>query len=183
MKKRTIFLLILFSLALGLSGCGKAAQKPAPDATPESGVQQTTDSEKRIMASRFSNLAMEVDGVQKATVVVANPGTANGSGSGVLGLTSPAPEVPHANAGGLVVMAGLNLAPEAMQDGNRTNSIKEEVKARIMGSGDQISEVLVTTDPNMIKKLQDIAAGIIQGQPLQSYTQDLNELDNKIRAQ
>lgn len=182
-KKTKTFLLILLSAVLLLSGCGKAAQKPVPDTTPESGVQQTSDSEKRIMASRFSNLALQVNGVQKATVVVANPGTTNGPGSDILGQGSSTAQMPNANAGTPVVMVGVNLDPKAMQDKNRENSIKEEVKAKIIGSGAQISQVLVTTDPNMIKKLQDVAAGIIQGQPLQSYAQDINELDKNIRAQ
>jgi len=161
--KRTtaIFLCILLCAALLISGCQKAAQKPDPKSTPQ--VQQTSDSEKRVMASRFSNLATSVNGVQKATVVVSATDTVTSTGK-------------------MVVMVGLNLDSKAMQDKNREQSIKEEVKSKIMGNDNRISEVLVTTNPDMIKKLQDVAAGVIQGKPMQSLTQDINELDKNIRA-
>jgi len=197
-----------------MSGCGKTAQKPAPESTPNSGVEQTSDADKRIMASRFSNLAMNVNGVQKATVVVSstltaspqnissdpnsvpgltpannganptpNPETTNIPGSDITGISGPNGEIPDVTAGRLVVMVGLNLNAAAMQDKNQENKIKEEVKAKIMESDQKVTEVLVTTNPDMIKKLQDVAAGVIQGKPLQSYAQDINELDKGIRTQ
>lgn len=215
MKKITAMILCtLFIAVLLTSGCGKTAQKPAPDNTSESGVQQTSDSERRIMASQFSNLAMSVSGVQKATVVVSatdtqipenvssdpnqvptlvaseddrtqltDLGAGSKTGSDISGLSSPSGEIPDVTDGRLVVMAGLDLNSASMQDINRQNSIKEEVKAKIMESDSRVSEVLVTTDPDMIKKLQDIAAGVIQGKPLQSYAQDINQLDKSIRSQ
>jgi len=215
LKKITaIFLCVLLTMAVLVSGCGKTAQKPGPETSPNSGVEQTSDSEKRIMASNFSNLAMSVNGVQKATVVVsstitaspqdvtsdpnnvpnlspANNGTTNNSntgstnvpGSDISGISSPTGEIPSVTSGRLVVMVGLNLNDAAMKDKNTENKVKEDVKTKIMQSDQKVSEVLVTTNPDMIKKLQDVAAGVIQGQPLQSYAQDINELDKGIRTQ
>ena len=182
MKRTTsILLCILLCAILLISGCQKAAQKPAPKSTPQ--VQQTSDSEKRVMASRFSNLATSVNGVQKATVVVASTdpaATGNAkTGTDISGLSTPTGEI---NAGKMVVMVGLNLDSKAMQDKTREQSIKEEVKSKIKGNDNRISEVLVTTNPDMIKKLQDVAAGVIQGKPMQSFAQDINELDKNIRA-
>ena len=215
MKKiMAIILCVLLSAAVLISGCGKTAQKPVPESTPNSGVEQTSDSEKRIMASNFSNLAMGVNGVQKATVVVSgtttaspqttssdpnsvpgltpanngatttpNPDTTSTPGSDMSGISSASGEIPNVTTGRLVVMAGLTLNTAAMQDKNQENKIKEEVKTKIMQSDQRVSEVLVTTKPDMIKKLQDVAAGVIQGKPVQSYAQDLTELDKGIRAQ
>jgi hypothetical protein len=217
LKKLTaIILCILLCTAILISGCNKAAQKPvpAPGDTSNSGVQQTSDADKREMASNFSNIAMTVDGVQKATIVVSatatampqnttsnpnsvpnqspanngattapNPDPTNVPGSDTSGVSSTSGEIPDVTSGRLVVMVGLNLNAAAMKDQNQVNKIKEEVKAKIMGSDPRVSEVLVTTNPDMIKKLQDVAAGVIQGKPLQSYAQDINELDKGIRAQ
>lgn len=210
MKRTTAILLcILLCAILLISGCQKAAQKPAPKSTPQ--VQQTSDSEKRVMASRFSNLATSVNGVQKATVVVsstdsATPGNTdvgltppasqlppnapnalkpkpnNVPGSDTSGLSTPSGEIAPATTGKMVVMVGLNLDSKAMQDKTREQSIKEEVKSKIKGNDNRISDVLVTTNPDMIKKLQDVAAGVIQGKPMQSFAQDINELDKNIRA-
>jgi len=64
MQKKQVLVLGLFLAGmLIIYGCGQNAQKPAPYTNPETGAQQTT-------ASRFSTMAMEVEGVQKATVVV-----------------------------------------------------------------------------------------------------------------
>jgi hypothetical protein len=82
----------------------------------------------------------------------------------------------------MVVMVGLNLDPKVMQDKTKETSIKDEVKSKIMADNQTISEVLVTTNPDMIKKLQDVAAGVIQGKPMQSYAQDIQELDKNIRG-
>jgi hypothetical protein len=216
-KVMVIILCVLLSATVLISGCKKTAQKPMPENTSNSGVQQTSDSEKRVMASNFSNMAMGVNGVQKATVVVSsatsaspqnttsnpnsvpgltpsndgstitpnsnNSGTTGTSGTDMSGVSSPTGEIPDVTSGKLVVMAGLTLNAAAMQDKNQENKIKEEVKTKIMESDQRVSEVLITTNPDMIKKLQDVASGVIQGKPLQSYTQDLNELDKGIRAQ
>jgi hypothetical protein len=205
-----------------LSGCQKAAKKPVvPENKPDTQIQQTTDSDKRVMANRFSNLAMGVSGVQKATVVVSatqagmpentnapstsnqdmpgltptekqmppstnpnalQPNPSNVPGSDVSGLSSNSGDIPNAVASKLVVMVGLNLDPKAMQDKTKEKTIKEEVRAKIMADDGRISEVLVTNDPDMIKRLQDVAAGVIQGKPMQSYAQDIEELNKNIRG-
>ncbi len=190
MQKKAILMICVLCGLLVIIGCGQDARKPAPDTSPNSGVQQTSDAEKRVMANRFSNLAMEIDGVQKATVVVASRPDMNAGGVDPFsGLPNTGTQVDPAGvdtnpeAGNLVVMTGINLSPTVSQDTNKVNSIKEQVKTKIKADNSNVSEVLVTTNPDLIKKLQDVAAGIIQGQPVQSYTQDINELDRNLRAQ
>ncbi len=213
-KIMTIILCVLFITTVWVSGCSQNAKKPQPEDTSNSGVQQTSDADNRIMASRFSNLAMDVNGVQKATVVVssttgANPlnvssnsnsaatlnpaqsGTTttsnlsdtNQSGSELSGISSNPGAVADIDPGRLVVLAGLTLNAAAMQDKDQENKVKEEVKTKIMQSDQRVNEVLVTTNPDMLKKLQDVAEGVIQGKPLQNYAQDINELDKSIRSQ
>lgn len=191
MHKKQVFVLSLFLVGLlVICGCGQTAQKPAPDTNPETGVQQTTDAEKRTMASRFSTMVMEVEGVQKATVVVVSQPDTTGiavdplsglpnDGTGV----NPPGQTANPEQGNLVAMVGITLNQADIQNQDKVNKIKEEVKKKIMTDSNQVREVLVTTDPSLIKKLQDIAAGIIQGQPVQSYTQNIKELDQSLRGQ
>ena len=194
MHKKQVFALSLFLVGmLIICGCGQTAQKPAPDTNPETGIQQTTDAERRTMASRFSTMAMEVEGVQKATVVVSQPDTTgvavdpisglpnDGTGDGT-GLNPPG-QTANPEQGNLVAMVGITLNQADMQNQDKVNNIKEQVRNKIKADSDKVREVLVTTDPNLIKKLQDVAAGIIQGQPVQSYTQNINELDKGLRSQ
>ncbi len=193
MQKKQVFVLSLFLAAmLAICGCGQAAQKPVPDTKPETGtgVQQTTDAEKRTMASRFSTMAMEVEGVQKATVVVVSqPDTTGVAVDPISGLpndgtgVNPPGQTANPEQGNLVAMVGITLNQADMQNQDKVNNIKEQVRNKIKADSGKVREVLVTTDPNLIKKLQDVAAGIIQGQPVQTYTQNINELDKNLRNQ
>jgi len=196
-KKQVLVFSLILTGMLVICGCGQTAQKPGPDVNPETGVQQTTDAEKRTMASRFSTMAMQVEGVQKATVVVVSQPDANGvavdpfsglpnDGTGVNtpGQTANPPgQTANPEQGNLVVMVGITLNQSDMQNQDKVNNIKEQVKNKIKTDSDKVREVLVTTDPNLIMKLQDVAAGIIQGQPVESYTQNINELDKSLRSQ
>ena len=56
-KKQVLVFSLILTGMLVICGCGQTAQKPGPDVNPETGVQQTTDAEKRTMASRFSTMA------------------------------------------------------------------------------------------------------------------------------
>ncbi|NLN87811.1 MAG: hypothetical protein GX133_09515 [Syntrophomonadaceae bacterium] len=195
-RKQVLIQCLSLVVMLTICGCGQTAQKPAPDVNPDPGVQQTTDAEKRTMASRFSTLATGIEEVQQATVVVAShPGNTGGSNDPFSdGLPSgtpnndpnaaPAGQVANPKQqGNLVVMVGITLNEQAMRDSNKVNDIKEQVRSKIKADSDKVGEVLVTTDANLIKRLQDVAAGIIQGQPVESYTQNLNELDRSLRGQ
>jgi hypothetical protein len=188
LKKLTAILLCAFLCAsLIISGCGQTAQKPAvPENTPNTQMntpQQTDDAEKRVMATRFSNLAMGVNGVTKATVVVSSVDSGDARTTTPPGPTT-IPDVPVLNAtyDTMVAMVGLNLDSKITQDKSKEMSVKDEVKSKIMADSQKISEVLVTTNPDMIKKLQDVAAGVIQGKPMQSYAQDIEELNKNIRG-
>lgn len=191
MRNKQVFIQCLFLAGiLIICGCGQTAQKPAPDTNPNPGIQQTTDAEKRTMASRFSTLAMEVEGVEKATVVVASkPDTTGVSVDPMSGQpnnssdVTPPGQSANPEQGNLVAMVGIILNQTAVQNPNQVNSITEQIRNKIKSDNNTIREVLVTTDPNLVKKLQDVAAGIIQGQPVQSYTQDINALDKSLRNQ
>lgn len=210
MRKITVMLIAILLGSLLLGGCSKAAKKPAPQDNPSTGIQQTTDAEMRIMASRFSTVATSVNGVEKATVVVAQSPAATSSNNsdalvpenqeptkGNQGPNNASTEDSEINdltdtnnnrasspaSGQLVAMVGLTINSQAAQDKNRVNAIKAEVKQKIMAQDSSIGEVLTTTNPDMLKRLQDIAAGVIQGQPFQSYAKDVNELDKSLRTQ
>jgi hypothetical protein len=182
----TILIGVCWCASILLSGCA-TAKKPLvneknPSDTQIGTPQQTNDAEKRVMANRLSNLAMSVSGVNKATVVVAEGKT------DAAGKTTPTPTDgnmanPNAMSDKLVVMAGLQLDPKVAQDKGAETNIINEVKAKIKADSPKVSEVLVTTSPELIKKLQDVAAGVIQGKPVQSYAQDIDELNKNIRGQ
>lgn len=226
MQKKLVLLicfsLILTSLALG---CNNAAKKPdLPQQNQENKTDKADDeltaSERRVLASRLSNLAEQVDGVDDAIVVVSSVGMTNNlndTGRDILpgnnnkdkmtkdttnknqvtnrttNINNQATNnanpntVPDMidgtnNVSGLMVMVGLSLDKD-MNDAEKANQIKKTVANKLKASDKRISQVLVTTDPGLVQRLSDVAAGIIQGRPIQGYQEDINELTRSMRQQ
>jgi len=213
--------LILTSLALG---CNNAAQRPdLPQQNREDKTDRADDeltaSERRVLASRLSNLAEEVEGVDDATVVVSSVGMTNNLGTNAgkdiqpgINADDATPQLnnnqggvnnnrtnnnqaannanpntvqnppPGTNVSGLMVMVGLELE-DGMNTAEKANEIKKTVANKLKASDKRISQVLVTTDPSLVQRLSDVAAGIIQGRPIQGYQEDINELTRRMRQQ
>ena len=227
--RKNLVLLICFTLILGslAVGCNNAAQRPdlsqqqqnqPMDRTDE----QMTESERRALASRLSDLAEQVDGVKDATVVVSSIGmTNNGPDAGTNAGRQMQPNA-NGNDGiaplnnnqgmptnrtttnnratnntnmnnmqnqtdgnsvsGLMVMVGLSLN-DKVNGADQTNQIKRSVMNKLKASDKRISQVLVTTDPGLVQRLTDVAAGIIQGRPIQGFQNDIDDLTRNMRQQ
>lgn len=212
MRKFFILLLCSSFLLISLAGCQGAAKKPItperkPDVTTKKPSAEMTASERRVMASRLSKMAESVDGVQRASVVVSSIGMTN-TGMGAannnnnnLNSTNPNSKMntnPNNNLNnkmnnnttaaknnfsGQLVMVGLTLESSAMRDPATQNKIKSTVANKLKASDRRISQVLVTTDPNLIKRINDVAAGIIEGKPIQNFQNDINDINNKVKQQ
>lgn len=169
MKKYYLIILCVILLGSILPGCQGAAKKPQ---TPQQNVPQSDNldvsaSDRRVMASQLSKTAEAVPDVQKATVVVSEMAGLQGNG----------------NTKNLVAMVGLTVSAAISNDANKVNAIKQTVADKLRASDTRINQVLVTTDPTMIKRINDIAAGIIEGKPLQSFEKDINTLTNELKKQ
>jgi hypothetical protein len=217
---RRIFPLVLCLsfLVISLIGCQDAAQRPlTPQQRPDTTTNQPdqmTPGERRAMANRLSQMAEEVDGVQRATVVVTTVGMTNtGAGMDTNGIDRNGTGMDTNGAGtnannnnvsnnmnrpaadsdmarnnaldddvtGQLVMVGLTLEPTATRDPATVNNTKTMVANKLKASDKRISQVLVTTDPNMIKRINDVAAGIIAGKPIQNFREDINDLNNQMK--
>lgn len=188
MKKILIIFVGIFLAAVLISGC-QQAKKPVPKTNTQT-VPQTNETDMRIMASKFSTIAEKIDGVSKATVVVGNvdavmSGTT--TTSAVTKSTSTTPStvntgVKTVSTSKLVVMVGLKLDSKAMTDKVKENNIKNAVSKAIMNSDKRVTDVLVTTNPDMVKKINDVAAGIIEGKPVQSNARDVKELNRMLQG-
>lgn len=153
-----------------------------PGVTTKKPVTEMTASERRVMASKLSKMAENVKGVKRASVVVASIGmTRTGATSNANKMTNT--RTTGTNYSGQVVMVGLTLEPTATRDAATINKVKNTVANKLKASDRRISQVLVTTDPTMIKRINDVAAGIIEGKPIQNYQNDINDISNKLKQQ
>ena len=218
-KNLALLLCFTFILTCLVLGCNNAAQRPDlpqdQQRTTDTADEEMTASERRVLASRLSNLAEQVEGVKKATVVVSSIGMTDstdnndgrnmgpGMNSDVNSAQRPGdgnrtttddqvvnndgvnavPKVQKGNnVSGLMVMVGLSL-DENMNNADKASEIKRTVANKLKASDKRISQVLVTTDPGLVQRLSDVAAGIIQGRPIQGYKDDLNDLTRSMRQQ
>lgn len=86
-------------------------------------------------------------------------------------------------ANGVVVMVGLTIDPAVAKNQKKIGSIKTMVMNKLKASDRRITQVLVSTDPNMVKRLSDVAAGIIQGKPIKTFEKDIRDLNNRFKRE
>lgn len=187
MRKIFTLLLCVSFLLISLMGCQTTAKKPMtpqrkPGVTTKKPTTEMTASERRVMANKLSKMAENVKGVKRASVVVSSIGMTN------TGTTATTNKMTNTNAtktnySGQVVMVGLTLEPTASRDAATIDKVKTTVANKLKASDRRISQVLVTTDPTMIKRINDVAAGIIEGKPIQNYQNDINDISNKMKKQ
>lgn len=173
-KRVFVIMLGLMLTATVVTGCQKTAEKPMnpqQNTTSKTGNMDISASERRVMASRLSQIAQNVSGVKTASVVLTTGQTVFDS-AGNPGINP---------AGTLIVLVGLTLNPSVSKDENQTSRVKKTVIDRIKANDRRIAQVLVTTDAVMIKRLNDIAAGIIEGKPIQSYEKNVDNLARDLK--
>ncbi|MDD2619528.1 MAG: hypothetical protein PHC92_02505 [Syntrophomonadaceae bacterium] len=231
-RKRLLLLCLCLSLFLLINGCANNAEKKPITPTPQKKTTQTgemTASERRVMASQLSKMAEEVEGVNKASVVVADvrmnnnnettrtPGTTTNNNTTVPtpgtttnnnGIsTNPTPgtmedaPLPSQNAtnnvqnrnmnddiwinsdqaSGIIVMVGLTVDQAITQDQTKMGAVETKVMNKLKASDKRITQVLVSTDPNIIKRINDIATGIIEGKPIKTFQKDIDDLNFRFR--
>ena len=64
--------------------------------------------------------------------------------------------------------------------GKMTDAIKTEVEKKAKEADDRITRVVVTADPDMVSRIQDIFKDIGNGKPISGFTEELNEMVNRI---
>lgn len=181
MKNKVRMLLLLFIAGVFLLGGCQQAKKPVtPQKTTPTKPSQVTESDKRVMANRFSNIAQGVEGVTKATVVVTSADATIGQTTG-----NKVTATSNTNMTGskMVVMVGLTLDSQANASSAKQQTAKNTVKTRILASDKRITDVLVTADANMVKKINDVAAGLIEGKPVLTYAKSAAELGKMMKTQ
>ncbi len=168
-KALPILILIAIISTLVIAGCGRDEQVPRRPVTPRESTTtedatltrraqqpptQATATEARKLADRLTNKAVEVKGVRSATVVVQ---PANNRYTALVGLT---------------LDAGVKE--------EQTNAIKKEVSEKLSQTDKRINQVLVTTNPDLVRRIEDIARGILGGKPVQSFAEEISEVARRI---
>lgn len=172
MRINRVLIALGIALIMLVGGCGNPESKPVPDRTPSTNQtdrQGMTASERRVLADKLSRTAESVEGVNTATVVMSDIAVAKDTGSGASNNTM---------TNGLIVMVGVNIQEQASEE-----KVKKEIRSKLKAVDKNISQVLVTSDPELVKRINDVAAGIIQGKPIQDFDTDIKEIGKKLKDQ
>ncbi|HPF44743.1 MAG TPA: YhcN/YlaJ family sporulation lipoprotein [Syntrophomonadaceae bacterium] len=227
LKKIAGVILILLVFSIMMLGCQQTAQKPYTNDNNNNQTNTMTENERRVLAERLSNLAEEVDGVKKASVIVssmditqdtnitvpdgntANNNVTNSTDATDTGLntnmrpnttdriTNPGAtsmNTPNTNTGnrvntnvnnvnGLMVMVGLTLDNNIMNDTAKIKTIKQTVANRMQAADARISQVLVTSDPDLMKRINNVASGLLNGKPVKSFENDIKNLGRDLQRE
>jgi len=154
-----------------LTGCQQAARKPQGNGNNVQMKKEVdlTGAEKRILAGQLSNQAQTVEGVKKATVVISD--------------VADNPTVSPDGNEKYVALVGLAVADNLAGNEQQVQEIKNKVKDKILTNQDKVSNVLITTNPDMLKKINDLAAGIIEGKAVKSYNSEAANLRKELMQQ
>ncbi len=178
MRRFSSLFLAVFIFSLLLGACQNSASKKMvdPKAKNLSNHVNLTDSEHRVMANRFSNLAREVSGVERAVVIIVR------STINEMDFAQDTPKDAHKKdispGGGLTVIIGANLDEGAKND----EAIKEEIKKRVRASEVKVSQVFVTFEPAIVGQIDDVAAGTLQGESLAEHEKEIKEILTKLSS-
>lgn len=171
-KKISVLIGLCLCFSMLAIGCKQAAKKPVPN-NPDANIQKNdqiemTGSEKRILADQISKVVTNINGVKKATVVISAV-----DDSALNNLTSNDK---------LVALVGVNLNDNIAGDNQQINAIKQKIKSDVMAQHTRVSNVLITTDAAMIKKINEVASGLLEGKAVQSYNNDVKQIQNQLQA-
>jgi YhcN/YlaJ family sporulation lipoprotein len=79
---------------------------------------------------------------------------------------------------GNTAMVGLQF--DDQYKGDLTDAIKKQVEKRVKNADKRITRVVVTADPDMVSRLEEIFEDIGKGRPISGFTEELNEMINRI---
>jgi len=65
--------------------------------------------------------------------------------------------------------------------GELTDRIKKAVEEKVKAKDDRIKRVIVTADPDMVSRIEDIFKDIGKGKPLSGFVKEINEMINRIQ--
>lgn len=151
---KVMVMAVAIILGIMLSAGCSAYKKPAPQGQPNMQVPQqpmpTGAEELNAIVSRLTSAAKSVPGVNRATVVLAG------------------------------TTAYVGIDEKAGLEKGETDRIKRNVSSEMKKSEPRLTAVYVSSDPDIITRLQRIAGGVAAGQPVSSFAAELTEIANRL---
>ncbi|MGI6452653.1 MAG: YhcN/YlaJ family sporulation lipoprotein [Syntrophomonadaceae bacterium] len=160
--------LIIWLALLIITGCGSTAQKPDYS---EPSKNQVTVSERRVLAVAISEKAEKVKGVITATVIIPEIQLEKAR--------AQSDQKDGSEYSNMVVMVGLTIDNKIQEDKKKVENINKQVEKTIR-EDNKVSKVLVTSDPDLVEIIKNIAAGEFEGKSIDDFDKDIKKLYREI---
>ncbi|HHY83540.1 MAG TPA: YhcN/YlaJ family sporulation lipoprotein [Clostridiales bacterium] len=76
--------------------------------------------------------------------------------------------------------AVVGLQFDDQYKGKLTDAIKKKVEERCLDADNRIKRVVVTADPDLVSRLEEMFNDIGKGKPISGFTKEINEIINRI---
>ncbi len=154
MRKKLIRLTVLALVIASLAGC-MPMRRPAPTPTPNTPVAPQPDQ-------------------QNVQATVADR---------VVKLVNAMPEVKssYALVVGNVAMVGVDLRDQL--SGDKENELKSRISANTKKEIPELAEVWVTSDPDLVTRIRDLAGRISRGEPITGFFDEITNIAKKLQPQ
>ncbi len=80
---------------------------------------------------------------------------------------------------GRTAYVGLEL--DRQNDADDARSIERNVTQQVENQSPHIDQVLVSSNPDIVKRIQNINEGIVDGRPLAQFQEDLEDIGSRLR--
>ncbi|HZK34315.1 MAG TPA: YhcN/YlaJ family sporulation lipoprotein [Bacillota bacterium] len=192
-KRSFVLVLSLMLLAMIIASCAPA-RRPGNQDGPAPGSGQQTRLEPRTNERRPGGIEpvpaprggrLDTDGERGPRT---SPGTQTGQegnmqqrAESISNEVSNLDEVESATCiiTGNTAMVGVQFSQQYR--GEMTDQIKKTVDRTVRDNDDRISRVVVTADPDLVTRIEDIFRQTGEGRPLSGFTKEVNELINRIQ--
>ena len=174
-RKRVILVLsILLVVSLLLGGCGPF-QRPAPERQPAPGQPAPEN--------RQDPQDIERPGQPAPRTQPGQPGPdANDLANRVADLATDVEGVDDAVVVVISNLAMVGITLEDAADG-REAEVKQEVSRIIEDREPSIVNAYVSADPDIIRQLEEISAGVQRGEPISTFFDQITEVLQRMRAE
>ena len=165
---------------------GTNVPSPTPGTRQTRGVPRTTPNQPLVPSPTPGP-------VTPNTVTTPNPTGNNRTGTNVGDMENRAERIADAAAEqkeiesaacvitGNTAMVGVQFNEQ--YKGKLTDAIKSQVENKVKDADNRITRVVVTADPDLVSRIEDIFKDIGNGKPISGFTKELNEMINRINPQ
>ena len=173
-KSIITIMLIGIMIIVSMAGCKTATKKPTPARYTPAPTRTTPAPSKT--APGYTTPAPRTP----APTPVRKPTTESARASKIASNVAKIPEVNKATVvvSGSTALVGVDM--KARVQGTNETDVKKKIEKDVKNTDKSITRVYVTSDPDLYKRIDNIARGISAGRPVSEFAKQISEIIKRI---